>query len=112
VTPAAFKAAAGALERFPVARVTNLSRALDELKDKGVWTVALAAEGDRDLSQVDLTTAVAVVLGSEGKGVRPLVRRSCDHVARIPMEGGVGSLNVAAAGAIAFYEVARQRAAR
>jgi len=112
VTPAAFKAAAGALERFPVARVTNLSRALEDLKDKGVWTVALAGEGDRDLSEIDLTTGIALVLGSEGKGVRPLVRRSCDHVARISMQGGVGSLNVAAAGAIAFYEVARQRAAR
>jgi 23S rRNA (guanosine2251-2'-O)-methyltransferase len=112
VTPAAFKTSAGALERFPVARVTNLSRALEALEEKGVWTVALAADGDRELSQIDLTTGVAIVLGSEGKGVRPLVRRSCDHVARIPMHGGVGSLNVAAAGAIAFYEVARQRAAR
>ena len=112
VTPAAFKAAAGALERFPVARVTNLSRLLDGLKEKGVWTVGLAADGDRDLSQIDLTMAIALVLGGEGKGVRPLVRRSCDHVARIPMQGGVGSLNVSAAGAIAFYEVARQRAAR
>jgi len=112
VTPGAFKAAAGALERFPVARVTNLSRALEDLQEKGVWTVALAADGERDLSQIDLTTGVALVLGGEGKGVRPLVRRSCDHVARIPMQGGVGSLNVGAAGAIAFYEVARQRAAR
>jgi 23S rRNA (guanosine2251-2'-O)-methyltransferase len=112
VTPAAFKAAAGALEQFAVSRVTNLSRALDDLTGKGIWTVALAADGDRDLSQIDLTTGIAIVLGSEGKGVRPLVRRSCDHVARIPMQGGVGSLNVAAAGAIAFYEVARQRAAR
>jgi len=112
VTPAAFKAAAGALERFPVARVTNLARALEALEEQGVWTVALAADADRDLSEIDLTTGIAVVLGSEGKGVRPLVRRSCDHVARIPMHGGVGSLNVAAAGAIAFYEVSRQRAAR
>jgi len=112
VTPATFKAAAGALERFPVARVTNLSRSLEDLKEKGVWTVGLAADADRDLAQIDLTTGIALVLGGEGKGVRPLVRRSCDHVARIPMQGGVGSLNVAAAGAIAFYEVARQRAAR
>jgi 23S rRNA (guanosine2251-2'-O)-methyltransferase len=111
-TGAAFKAAAGALERLPVAQVTNLSRALEDLKEKGIWTVALAADGDRDLSQIDLTTGIAIVLGSEGKGVRPLVRRSCDHVARIPMQGGAESLNVAAAGAIAFYEVARQRAAR
>jgi len=112
MTPAAFKAAAGALERFPVARVTNLSRALEELEAKGVWTVALCADGERELAQIDLTTGIALVLGSEGKGVRPLVRRSCDHVARIPMHGGVGSLNVSAAGAIAFYEVARQRGAR
>ena len=112
VTPAAFKAAAGALERFPVARVTNLSRALEELKERSVWTVALAADAERDLSQIDLTSGIALVLGGEGKGVRPLVRRSCDHEARIPMHGGVGSLNVGAAGAIAFFEVARQRAAR
>jgi 23S rRNA (guanosine2251-2'-O)-methyltransferase len=61
---------------------------------------------------VDLTAGTALVLGSEGKGVRPLVRKTCDHVARIPMAGRVGSLNVAAAGAIALYEVARQRRAR
>jgi 23S rRNA (guanosine2251-2'-O)-methyltransferase len=109
VTPAAFKAAAGALEHIPVARVTNLARALDDLKERGVWTVALAADGDRDLREVDLTTPIALVVGSEGKGVRPLVRKTCDHVARIPMAGQVGSLNVSAAGAIALYEVARQR---
>ena len=74
--------------------------------------MALAADAERDLSQIDLTSGIALVLGGEGKGVRPLVRRSCDHEARIPMHGGVGSLNVGVAGAIAFYEVARQRAAR
>jgi 23S rRNA (guanosine2251-2'-O)-methyltransferase len=112
VTPAAFKAAAGALEHIAVARVTNLARALDDLKERGVWTVALAADGDRDLRDVDLTSPIALVLGSEGKGVRPLVRKTCDHVARIPMAGRVGSLNVSAAGAIALYEVARQRGRR
>jgi 23S rRNA (guanosine2251-2'-O)-methyltransferase len=112
VTPAAFKAAAGALEHVRVARVTNLARALEDLKERGVWTVALAVDGDRELREVDLTTPVALVLGSEGKGVRPLVRKTCDHVARIPMAGRVGSLNVAAAGAIALYEVARQRGRR
>ncbi len=111
ITPAAFKAAAGALEHCPVARVTNLSRALDDLKDEQVWSVALGAEGDRELRELDLTAGTALVLGSEGKGVRPLVRKTCDHVARIPMWGKVGSLNVAAAGAIALYEVARQRRA-
>jgi 23S rRNA (guanosine2251-2'-O)-methyltransferase len=112
VTPAAFKAAAGALEHCPMARVTNLARALDQLKEKGIWTVALAMDGADDLSAVDLTVPTALVLGSEGSGVRPLVRRTCDRVARIPMAGKQGSLNVSAAGAVALYEVARQRAAK
>ncbi|GAC1346765.1 MAG: 23S rRNA (guanosine(2251)-2'-O)-methyltransferase RlmB [Myxococcales bacterium] len=112
VTPSAAKAAAGALEHCGIARVTNLARALEELKEAGVWTVALAADGDRLVGEVDLRTPIALVLGSEGKGVRPLVRKTCDHVARIPMGGQVGSLNVGAAGAIALYEVARQRGVR
>jgi 23S rRNA (guanosine2251-2'-O)-methyltransferase len=112
ITPAAFKAAAGALEHCPVARVTNLSRALEQMKERGVWTVALAADGDKDLSAVDLRVPTALVLGSEGSGVRPLVRKTCDYVARIPMGGQVGSLNVSAAGAVALYEVARQRSGR
>ena len=109
ITPAAFKAAAGALEHCPVARVTNLARTVDELKERGIWTVALASDGDRDLASIDLTAPTALVLGGEGSGIRPLVRRTCDHVARIPMAGKVGSLNVSAAGAVALYEVARQR---
>ena len=109
VTPAVFKAAAGALEHCPLARVTNLSRALEQMKERGIWTVALAAEGDKELQEIDLTVPTALVLGSEGSGVRPLVRKTCDHVARIPMAGKVGSLNVSAAGAVAMYEVARQR---
>ena len=109
ITPAAFKAAAGALEHCPVARVTNVARAVEQMKERGIWTVALAGDGDRELASIDLTAPTALVLGSEGSGVRPLVRRTCDHVARIPMAGKVGSLNVAAAGAVALYEVARQR---
>jgi 23S rRNA (guanosine2251-2'-O)-methyltransferase len=109
ITPAAFKAAAGALEHCPVARVTNLARALEQLKEAGIWTVALAADGERGLDELDLTTPIALVMGSEASGVRPLVRKTCDHVARIGMKGKVGSLNVSAAGAIALYEVARQR---
>jgi 23S rRNA (guanosine2251-2'-O)-methyltransferase len=112
ITPVVSKAAAGALEHCAIARVTNLSRALDDLKEAQVWSVALAADADRDLREVDLASGTALVLGSEGKGVRPLVRKTCDHVARIPMAGRVGSLNVAAAGAIALYEAARQRRAR
>jgi 23S rRNA (guanosine2251-2'-O)-methyltransferase len=109
ITPAAFKAAAGALEHCPVARVTNLSRALDLMKEQGIWTVTLAEDGEKEIGELDLTVPTALVLGSEGSGVRPLVRKTCDHVARIPMAGQVGSLNVAAAGAVALYEVLRQR---
>jgi 23S rRNA (guanosine2251-2'-O)-methyltransferase len=111
VTPAVTKAAAGALEHCPIARVTNLSRAIDQMKEAGIWTVALAAEGEKELGDIDLTSPIALVMGSEGEGVRPLVQKTCDHVARIPMAGKVGSLNVSAAGAIALYEVARQRGA-
>jgi 23S rRNA (guanosine2251-2'-O)-methyltransferase len=82
------------------------------MKESGIWTVALAADGDRELESLDLKLPTALVLGSEGSGVRPLVRKTCDHVARLPMAGEIGSLNVSAAGAIALYEVARQRRAR
>jgi 23S rRNA (guanosine2251-2'-O)-methyltransferase len=111
VTPAAVKASAGAAERCRVARVTNIARTLEELKEAGLWTVALAADGDRELGAVDLAGPIALVLGSEGEGVRPLVRRSCDFVARIPMKGGFESLNVAASATVALYETVRQRTA-
>ena len=90
ITPVAFKASAGALEHCRVARVTNLSRAIEQLKEAGVWTVALAADGDRELSEIDLTAPTALVMGSEGAGVRPLVRKTCDHVARVGMVGNIG----------------------
>ncbi len=109
VTPAAIKASAGVIGRCRVARVTNLSRTIAELKERGVWSVALAADGDRDLAALDLRGPTALVLGGEGDGVRPLVRRTCDHACRIPMAAGVESLSVSAAGAVALYEAARQR---
>ncbi|MGB8931294.1 MAG: 23S rRNA (guanosine(2251)-2'-O)-methyltransferase RlmB [Anaeromyxobacteraceae bacterium] len=111
ITPVVAKASAGAVERCKVARVTNIARSLEELKGAGIWTVALAADGERTLEQTDLVGPMAIVLGSEGEGVRPLVRRSCDFVARIPMTGGFESLNVSASAAVALYEAARQRAA-
>lgn len=109
VTPAASKASAGAVEHCPVARVTNLSQALERMKGAGVWTVATDAGATEDLSRVDLSVPTALVLGSEGAGVRLLVRRTCDRVARIPMKGKVGSLNASASAAIALYEAACQR---
>ena len=114
VTPAAMKASAGILARCPVVRVVNVSRFIEELKVPGigVWSVALAADGDRDLSELDLTGPTALVLGSEGEGIRHLVRKTCDHSARVGMRPGVESLSVSAAAAISLYEVARQRARR
>ena len=112
VTPAAAKASAGAVEHCRVARVTNLAHALETMKEAGLWAVATDAGAAEDLTEVDLTVATALVLGSEESGVRQLVRRTCDRVARIPMKGKVGSLNASASAAIALYEAARQRRAR
>jgi 23S rRNA (guanosine2251-2'-O)-methyltransferase len=109
VTPAAAKASAGAVEHCPVARVTNLAQALERMKEAGVWTVATDAGAAEELSAVDMTVATALVLGSEESGVRPLVRRTCDRIVRIPMQGSVGSLNASASAAIALYEASRQR---
>jgi 23S rRNA (guanosine2251-2'-O)-methyltransferase len=109
ITAAVVKASAGAVEHCPVARVTNLSQALTELKEAGVWTVATDAGAADSLADVDLAAPTAIVIGSEGSGVRPLVRRTCDRTARVPMKGKVGSLNASAAAAIALYEAARQR---
>jgi 23S rRNA (guanosine2251-2'-O)-methyltransferase len=112
VTPAVAKASAGAIEHCPVARVANLARTLEQLKVEGIWSVASVQDAERELREVDLAGPTALVIGGEGSGVRPLVRRTCDHAARIPMAGRVGSLNASAAAAIALYEAARQRAER
>jgi 23S rRNA (guanosine2251-2'-O)-methyltransferase len=109
VTPAAMKASAGILSRCPVARVVNISRIIDELKEAGIWSVALAADGERELSALDLKGPIALVLGSEGEGIRALVRKTCDHSARLAISGEVESLSVSAAASISLYEAARQR---
>ena len=109
VTPAVAKASAGAVERCPVVRVTNVARTIDSLKEARIWSVALAADAPEPLSRMDLTGPTALVLGSEGEGLRPLVRDRCDLAARIPMTGGLDSLSVSASAAISLYEVARQR---
>lgn len=110
LTPHAARAAAGALEYLPVARVGNLAQALDVLKGAGCWVVGGVATADAPPPwELDLRGPVALVLGSEGRGLRPLVARSCDALTRIPLAGRVGSLNVAAAGAVLLYEVRRQR---
>lgn len=114
VTPVATKASAGATELLPIAQATNIVRALEQLKAAGVWTCAVAAvPGARPITQLDLSGPLALVVGAEGEGLRPLVAKTCDLHAIIPMAAaGVGSLNVSVATGIALYEVARQRAAR
>jgi 23S rRNA (guanosine2251-2'-O)-methyltransferase len=109
VTPTVAKASAGAVERCPIARVTNIAKTIEALKEEGIWSVALAADGEAPLSGVDLSGPLALVLGSEGEGLRPLVRKTCDHAAHIPMTGDLDSLSVSAAAAVTLYEVARQR---
>ncbi|HEX9242404.1 MAG TPA: 23S rRNA (guanosine(2251)-2'-O)-methyltransferase RlmB [Anaeromyxobacter sp.] len=109
VTPAVAKASAGAVEKIPLARVTNVAQCLEGLKEAGIWSVALAADGDRPLAALDLRGPTALVLGSEGEGLRPLVRRTCDLAAKIPMMGDLDSLSVSASAAVALYEAARQR---
>ena len=103
------KAAAGAVEKTPIARVVNLSRALDELTAAGWRAVGLAGGVERDLHEVLEGAPTVLVLGSEGEGLRRLVAEHCDELARIPMPGGFESLNVSAAAAIALYEAARPR---
>lgn len=110
VTPATVKASAGASEHVPVARETNLRRALEKMKEAGVW--AYAAEGGAASSaytDLDLSGPVAFVLGSEGRGVRRLVREGCDGAVSIPMHGAVSSLNVSVAAAVLLFEARRQR---
>ncbi len=109
VTPAVVKASAGASEHMRVSIQTNIARALEELKEKGLWIVGAVAGGGQAPWKIDFKVPCALVLGAEGKGIRPLVLRGCDLLAQIPMSGKVASLNVGAAGAILLYEAARQR---
>jgi 23S rRNA (guanosine2251-2'-O)-methyltransferase len=108
VTAAAVKASAGASEHVRVARVTNLRRAVDAMKSANVWVYAAEA-GGTDYGKLDLAGPTAFVLGSEGRGVRRLVREACDGTVSVPMLGGVSSLNVSVAAAVLAYEARRQR---
>ncbi len=112
LTPAVSAASAGAVEHMPIARVKNLARAVEYLKKSGLWLVGAEVEGDGSWDDFDYTGPVGLVLGSEGKGLRPLVRRSCDAILSLPLFGAMTSLNVSAAGAVFMYEVVRQRKLR
>ena len=104
------KASAGALEYMPVARVSNITAAIDTLKKAGVWVYGTAAEGDTTLYKADLKSAAAIVIGNEGEGMSRLVSERCDFKVSIPMKGSISSLNASAAAAILLYEAVRQRA--
>jgi 23S rRNA (guanosine2251-2'-O)-methyltransferase len=109
VTPAVAKASAGAVEHLPVAVVTNLARYLKEIKRDDLWIYAASGDAGATMWQADLTGGVVLVLGAEGKGLRPLVRRTCDASISIPLSGQVESLNVSVAAALLLYEAKRQR---
>jgi 23S rRNA (guanosine2251-2'-O)-methyltransferase len=111
VTPAVSRASAGAVEHMPIAVVPNLARFLTEVKGADLWVWGAATEGGSPLWEADLDGGVAFVLGAEGRGLRPLVRRACDGIVSIPLAGQVDSLNVSVAAAVLLYEARRRRGA-
>ena len=108
LTATALKASAGAAEYLPVARVTNLVRALNELKDAGFFVIGAAADADHSLYDQNLNLKLALVIGGEGRGLRRLVRETCDVIVSIPLAGQISSLNASVAGAVAMFEYVRQ----
>jgi 23S rRNA (guanosine2251-2'-O)-methyltransferase len=111
ITPTVRRASAGAADRIAFFAVTNLARTLKGLKDKGVWLVGLAGDAEQDFYALDLKGSLAIVMGSEGEGMRRLTKESCDFVAHIPMRGNMESLNVSVATGVALFEALRQRGA-
>jgi 23S rRNA (guanosine2251-2'-O)-methyltransferase len=109
VTATVVKASSGATEYLPIAKVTNIGRAVEELKERNIWTVGLDERGEKLYDQLDYKMDCALVLGAEGHGLHEQVRKKCDFLVSIPMLGKVPSLNVSVAAAVVMYEVARQR---
>jgi 23S rRNA (guanosine2251-2'-O)-methyltransferase len=109
VTGTVTKASAGASEHLPIAKVTNIARTVEELKEDDIWTVGLDERGTQTYDALDYNMHCALVLGGEGKGLHDLVKRKCDFLVSIPMLGKVPSLNVSVAAAIVLYEIVRQR---
>ena len=109
LTATVAKASAGAVEYMKVARVANINNTIHELKEKGVWVFGAAGEGSQTMYRADLTGPAAIVIGNEGDGISPLVRKNCDMLVSIPMSGRISSLNASAAASILLYEAVRQR---
>jgi 23S rRNA (guanosine2251-2'-O)-methyltransferase len=109
VTPAVVRASAGAIELLPVARVTNVARALERMKAAGLWVAGLEADGEILYDEADLTSPLVLVVGGEDRGLGRVVRAACDFTVRLPMRGQTSSLNLGVAAAVVLYEVWRQR---
>src|SRR5436309_1900086 len=109
ITDVVAKAAAGALEHLPIARVTNINRALENLKERGVWIYGLDERGDDDYDRVDYGSPTAIVLGGEGKGLHEQVRKHCDMLVRIPMAGKISSLNGSVAAGVVLFDWRRKK---
>jgi 23S rRNA (guanosine2251-2'-O)-methyltransferase len=112
VTPAVCKVSAGAVEHLPIAQVTNLADWLGRVKEPRLWVYGLAMDGAVDYTAADLGDGAVLVIGAEGRGLRPRVRQSCDEALRLPLHGRIGSLNASVAAAIVLYEAIRQRGAQ
>jgi 23S rRNA (guanosine2251-2'-O)-methyltransferase len=109
VTPTVYKTSAGAIEHMKIAKVTNVNATIDELKNKGVWVYGADMSGESYCYDVDLKGAIALVIGSEGKGISKLTKEKCDVLMKIPMVGKISSLNASVAGGIMMYEVLKQK---
>ena len=109
ITPAVMKASAGAIAHLPIARVVNISATIEDLKKEGIWVYGAAGEAKDLIYQLDLNIDLAIVIGAEGKGIRPLVKKKCDRLFSIPMKGPISSFNASVSGGMILYEVMRQR---
>jgi 23S rRNA (guanosine2251-2'-O)-methyltransferase len=109
ITPGVIKASAGAVSHLPIASVVNVSNTIDRLKKEGVWVYGASGEAKDLIYSLDLTIDLAIVIGAEGKGIRPLVKKKCDRLFSIPMKGPISSFNASVSGGMILYEVMRQR---
>ena len=109
ITPVVLRASAGATAHLPVVRVVNIANTIETLKREGIWVYGAAGEANAPIYQLDFTVDVAIVIGSEGKGIRPLVKKKCDQLFSIPMKGPISSFNASVSGGMILYEVMRQR---
>lgn len=109
ITPAVHKASAGASEHVPIVRVTNIAQTIDRLKEAGIWVIGAAGDASSSYTDANFSVPLCLVLGSEGEGIRRLVKRKCDDLVHLPMLGRIESLNVSVAAGVLLYEVLRQR---